>query len=302
MSTAANTGASVAQTGPVGLVDFEPISNHRFEVAESPVFDDRRKLAFFIDIWGRLLVCYDPCKRQIEVRDLPDMPGFVALSCDDRLILGLGRQIVAFDWVSGQMKTLAELDLSDEERINDGCPAPDGSLVFGTMRIAADLPVGRVQRLFPDGRIEDLGGPFCIPNGPTFDFSGGQYLADSATGQIWHSVSVAAPRKLVHHFPAQVGKPDGMACDTDGRLWCALWDGGAIAAIAPGVAAPHLIRCPASYVTALGPLGAEGAECLVTTAARPLLRAGLPLRHGDGNVFRARLRGSSLTNSLRTTF
>lgn len=285
--------------GGTDLADLRPASEKRFEVAECPIFDDRRQLAFFIDIWGRSLTSYDPATEATASVELPDLVGFVALCRDDRLVVGLRDRIVALDWESGRLEVLRLLDLDENERVNDGCAAPNGSLFFGTMRIAADRPSGRIVRMDRDGHLMTLPGALTIPNGPAFDKWGDMVHTDSATGEIRRTKrgrSRSAPWLTI---PPELGKPDGLCHDTDGRLWCALWGGGAIAVFERDVGEINPKPVPATYVTALGPLGAEGGECLVTTASRPFRQSNAEIGRFDGMVLRARLLGARILPSRR---
>ena len=59
--------------------DIKPISKHRYLVAESPVWDDRRHCAFFVDVKGHLLGAYAPETGAIT----PLMRGEVQTEADD---------------------------------------------------------------------------------------------------------------------------------------------------------------------------------------------------------------------------
>lgn len=294
-----STAHSMSDESGVSLESLRPALTKRFEVAECPIFDNRRQMAFFVDIWGRSISGLDPQSGASRTIQLGDFAGFIALSNSDRLIVGLRNRIVAIDWETGALEVMLALELDAAERVNDGCAAPDGSLCFGTMRIAADKPVGRIVRLDRNGRLETLAEDLTIPNGPVFDPKNRMLYTDSATGQIWRTAGGQAHAAPWCSIPKSSGKPDGLCCDSEGRVWCALWGGGEIACLSDDPTKISGLPVPATYVTAVGPLDATGEQCLVTTASRPFRGIGVKRGAFDGLVLRAELVGVRLRPSGR---
>lgn len=268
------------------LNDIRPISPRPFLAAESPVWDDRRGWAFFVDIKGHALLAWDPETGVLWEWPVAQDIGFVALTGGAELILGLKSGLALFDPETGAMSPLTGFSPPGDERINDGKVAPDGSLYFGTMGDAAEPGKGRLFRLDPALRLTEVASGYGVPNGPAFASDGSFYHCATDAGRIdRHGPEGAEPFILL---PTEIGGPDGLALDDAGRLWAGLW-GGAGLLVADAAGAYEVLPLPATYVTSMAPVGPDGRTLLITTAASPLLRGargGLPL---EGRVLVARL-------------
>lgn len=103
-------------------------------VGESAVWDDRRQCLWWVDIGGKRIHRLAPDGGEHVSFATPDRPTSIGLTADDRLIVGLMKQVAL--WTpGGDFETLAEIepDLADN-RLNEGQVAPDGSYWVGTMQ------------------------------------------------------------------------------------------------------------------------------------------------------------------------
>jgi len=120
--------------------------------------------------------------------------------------------------------------LSSDEVLNDGAVHPTGRfVVFGSRDRAEVQPLGHMWCL--GHTLKQLPWSFTVFNGPTFSPTGDRiYIADSAARTIY-TAPVDAERQLIGDrsvfavVPDHLGYPDGMACDAEGALWSAHWDG-----------------------------------------------------------------------------
>ncbi|MDF1779322.1 MAG: SMP-30/gluconolactonase/LRE family protein [Rhizobiaceae bacterium] len=285
----------------LGLSECRPISDHRYLAAESPIWDDRRGCAFFVDIKGHLLCAHDPATGATRHWPVAEDIGFVALTTGEGLVLGLKSGLYLFDLQSSVMTRLPVLDVAEDERLNDGKVAPDGSLYFGTMALDAAAGRGRLFRLAADMSLELIDRDYGVPNGPAFTPDGALLHCDTSVNRIhqlcrdedgWRRVKTL-------EIPEKYGHPDGIELDPAGNLWAGLWGGSGLLTIAASSGLMQHLPLPASYVTSLCPIGTDATTLLVTSARTPLLRGEPQRQPHDGAVFIARLESSWPARSCR---
>ena len=143
-------------------------------VGESIVYDDRSDALLWVDICGRRI-------HRLQLRDgahetwpTPEFVTSIGLRHDGGAIVGLTKRVVLWDF-DDRFETFADVepDLPDN-RLNEGCVAPDGSFWVGTMQsnLAEDgspkeitANTGALYRVAPDGQVTRLtGAEFGITN------------------------------------------------------------------------------------------------------------------------------------------
>lgn len=167
--------------------------------------------------------------------------------------------------------------------MNDGASDPHGRFWAGSMAYDEVRGVGSVYRVDPDGTVNRVLDGFTVPNGPAFSADGRlMYLADSAEGVIYRfpvDPDTGELGERAEFARVQAGSPDGMAVDTDGYLWSAIWGGGEVRRFDPSGALERVLAVPARQPTSV--CLARG-QLLVTSAAVGL---DAPGEH-DGAVLR----------------
>lgn len=282
----------VAQRGigtPPVISNPMPISQQQFQVAESPVWDDRTCIAYFVDIKGRLLCAFNPKSDELIHWVMPEDIGFVALTDTSMLILGLQSGLVLFDPADGTMERMGSVPIAADERINDGKVNSAGDLFFGVMALDGSPGRGKLFRLDRQLNLTVVHEGYDIPNGPAFAADGALYHCDTPKGLVYriHCNGGVWQQTIAFEIESGAGAPDGLAVDPFGRLWAGLWGGGSLWVAAGGQTSR--LPIPASYVTALCPIGAEGNQVLITSAYIPILRGATPREAYDGRVFLANL-------------
>lgn len=268
---------------------FRPISDRRFLVAESPVWDDRRNCAFFVDIKGHLLCAFDPETGGLTDWPLPEDVGFVALTDGDTLVLGMRSGPALFDPETSALQPLLPTPLPPDERVNDGKVDACGTLWYGTMRMDAKAGGGALWRLVSGGAPERVAEGYGVPNGPAFDAGGGFFHAATDAGRIDRHGADGTLISVFARLAPEEGRPDGLAVDGEDRLWCGLWGGGGVMVFTPDGTRREIVSLPATYVTSIAAVGRDGAQALVTSAALPLARGEPGPRAQEGCVFLAPL-------------
>ncbi|WP_433234568.1 SMP-30/gluconolactonase/LRE family protein [Actinomadura nitritigenes] len=172
-------------------------------------------------------------------------------------------------------------------RMNDGATDPSGRFWAGSMAFDGTPGAGSLYRADDDGTVHTAMDGLTVPNGPAFTPDGRvMYLADSARGVIYRvavdpSSGELGEREVFARVPD--GSPDGMAVDTEGCLWSAVWGASAVHRYAPSGDLLTVFRLPASRPTSVCLSLEPPHRVLVTTATHGLAAPG----PADGRVLTA---------------
>ncbi|MGP3921964.1 SMP-30/gluconolactonase/LRE family protein [Streptomyces sp. 8N616] len=201
---------------------------------------------------------------------------------------GTGICLIAPD---GTLDWLArpEDDTPAHSRMNDGTADPHGRFWAGSMAYDATEDAGSLYRVDPGGTVTRVLDRITVPNGPAFTADGtAMYLADSARGVIRRypvdpgTGTLGAPEPFAY---VEDASPDGMTVDQQGRLWVAIWGGGAVHRYLPDGTLDRVVPVPAIQPAGVC-LGGPDGRTLHITSARIGLDAPGPL---DGAVFTLRV-------------
>ncbi|AWI59974.1 SMP-30/gluconolactonase/LRE family protein [Sinorhizobium fredii] len=210
---------------------FECVLDLRCEVAESPVYDERRNCLFFVDIGRSMLHRADLSgANHVEWR-LEGGACSLGLAQSGRLVLAQRNGVVLFDPESGAIaRQIAAIEPErPDTRLNDGKVGPDGAFWVGTMHeVSADRrPIASLYRLTQTGAVERKIENIVCSNGLAWSADGAvlfhsdsrgpwidRWQFDGATGEL------SGRRRLVDLDEA-TGRPDGAATDVDGNYWSA---------------------------------------------------------------------------------
>ncbi|WEX75547.1 SMP-30/gluconolactonase/LRE family protein [Sinorhizobium numidicum] len=210
---------------------FECVLDLRCEVAESPVYDDRRNCLFFVDIGRRAIHRADLSGGNHVEWIVEDGACSLGLAQSGRLILAQRERVVLFDPESGVV--VREVAMIEPERpdtrLNDSKVGPDGAFWVGTMHdVTSDRqPIAFLYRVSPEGRVERKASEIVCCNGLAWSADGSvlfhsdsrgpwidRWQFDPATGEI------SGRRRLVV-LDEPTGRPDGAATDFEDNYWSA---------------------------------------------------------------------------------
>lgn len=278
----------------------------RAHLGEGPAWDAARGLLWWVDILAGHLHALDPAGVADRVFAVGMPLGCVAPTRSGGLVAGVrdGIAVLEVDLTAApgvapgtvRATTLArpEPELPGN-RFNDGKCGPDGRFLAGTMDEAEVERSGSLYSCSPDGRVRRLLGGLGISNGlawspdgrtlfhvdtPTREIRAFDY--DPATGEV------SRPRIAVT-VPTELGWPDGMTADAEGRLWLAMWKGAAVTVWDPqrGTLLER-IPIPARNVTSCAFGGPDLSDLYVTSARKDLGPTDLAEYPASGGLFRLR--------------
>jgi sugar lactone lactonase YvrE len=222
------------------------------------------------------------------------MLGCVAPTRSGNVILAFKGGLASLDLSSFKLTAITnpENDLPGN-RFNDGKCDPAGRFLAGTMDNAELLATGSLYSLSSGGLLKTLLTGTRISNGlawsPDYKIL---YFIDTPTRQVMaydydlYSGDIANPR-IALSIPEEMGWPDGMTSDTNGRLWVAMWAGAALTVWDPDSGRLlEKIPIPAKNVTSCAFGGSDQNELYITTARKGLDPADLSEFPATGGLFR----------------
>jgi D-xylonolactonase len=248
------------------------------ELGEGPVWVERDKALWFVDIKKQKIHRYDPADGNKRSWDSPEQVGFVLPAKRGGFVAGLQSGLHHFDEASGKFELIVEVD-SDKptNRLNDGVVDPQGRLWFGTMDNEEKSKNGAFY-CFADGRltrtpidnIEITNGPAVSPDGRTL------YVVDTLKGTI-EAVNIGDDgtlgdrRPFVRIDPAE-GYPDGPTIDSEGCVWISLYAGWEARRYSPTGELLERVRFPVANITKIA-FGGDDVRTAYATTARQMLSA-----------------------------
>lgn len=265
----------------------EPVSAVRSRLGECPVWCERTRRLWWVDVLAPALWSFDPaggaCRsHRVGARRL----GSIALRRGGGLLLACDDGIHAYDPDSGRQTFLVDPEPGVAgHRKNDGRADPYGNFWVGTLREADYAKVGALYRIAPDLSVSQQAQGLAIPNSIAFDARRRRlYYADTRAYAIWAcdqdpaTGDISARRTFATTIPP--ARPDGSCIDAEGCLWNAEYAGGRIVRYAPSGEVLRSIALPVSHPTCCC-FGGPGLDRLfVTTASEALApqeRAAEPL-------------------------
>lgn len=161
----------------------------------------------------------------------PAEPGFLVPRRGGRLICGMRGGLYDFDSVTGAFTLLVPIEHDKpRHRINDGFVDNAGRLWFGTLHEDCKIEGGALYGWQKDRPVVCHDAGYVVTNGPAVSPDGSAlYHTDSGARTVYvfevsASATLSRKRPFIH-FPEEGVYPDGMAVDSAGHLWIALFNG-----------------------------------------------------------------------------
>ena len=262
----------------IGSTNVQVVVDRSFDLGENPLWDERRQVYLWTDINAGQVWEYDPGLNVSRCRyEGPPVGGFT-LQADGALLLFRVDDIARLG-LDGRVRMVTTFVDHRAKRFNDVIATPDGSVLAGT--IGRDDRSGGVYHVTRDGRVHPLFHRTGISNGMGFSPDlRTWYWTCSTQREIWRfdydaergAVGLDTGRRIYeakHHDPDHV-VPDGLAVDTQGRLWSARWGGSCVVQHDTDGRVIRRIDVPTAKVTSLAFGGPNLDEMLITTSQGPV--------------------------------
>lgn len=185
----------------------------------------------------------------------------------------------------GTLRALPEVFGSPDVRFNEGGCDPDGRFYCGTTAYDQTPGAARLYRLDTELTVTTVLEGVTISNGLEWSPDGAlAYYVDTATGRVDVFDYDGELRDRRPFAEVDRGHPDGLTVDSEGGVWVALYDGGAVHRYAPDGRLDAVVEVAARKVTACAFGGERLDELFVTTSREDLEPGDDPLA---GSLFRA---------------
>ncbi len=250
-------------------------------LAEGPVWSAREQRLYWVDILEPAVHRFDPATGTNETCPMPRLVGAVIERRKGGLIVVTQDGVEALDFATHTLSALVDPESNmPDNRFNDGKCDANGRIWAGTMSLDASRKSGGLYRIKPDLSWKRMDHPFLVANGLDWSPDGQTlYFVDSAQGTIFAypfspSGGELGSRRVFARIEPREGRPDGLAVDAEGCLWCALWDGWGVRRFAPDGRVLRDLRLPVPRPTSVA-FGGPDLDVLYITTARIRLPAKL---------------------------
>jgi sugar lactone lactonase YvrE len=201
------------------------------ELGEGPVWVERDRALWFVDIKRQQIHRYDPADGAKRSWPAPEQVGFVFPAERGGFVAGLQSGLYHFDEATGAFELIVAVESNlPTNRLNDGVVDPEGRLWFGTMDNGERAKsgafycfAGRELTRTPIEEIAITNGPAVSPDGLLL------YVVDTLKGtidraDIRNDGTLGERRPFVRIDPKH-GHPDGPTIDAEGCVWIGLYAG-----------------------------------------------------------------------------
>ena len=252
--------------------------------AENPLWHSQHKQVYWTDIPNGRLFRHTPEFDGYEQIYLGEPVGGFTIQADDSLLLFKTNGAIEI-WDKGELTTVVEeIPEARGTRFNDAIADPEGRVFSGTM--AANGKPGRFYRIDTDGSVHELFDDMLVPNGMGFSLDYTHfYLTDSDNHVIYRcdydrNTGNLTNRIPLINTPEDEGVPDGMTVDTEGYIWSARWNGGAVYRYSPEGEQVLRVEMPTPKISCVA-FGKDDYKTLLISSAREDQAIGLDNVAGD---------------------
>jgi len=246
------------------------------ELGEGPVWVERDRALWFVDIKRQQIHRYDPADGAKRSWPAPEQVGFVFPAERGGFLAGLQSGLYHFDEATGAFELIVAVESGlPTNRLNDGVVDPEGRLWFGTMDNGERAKsgafycfAGRELTRTPIDEIAITNGPAVSPDGRLL------YVVDTLKGtidlaDIRDDGTLGERRPFVRIDPKH-GHPDGPTIDAEGCVWISLYAGWEARRYSPAGELLERVRFPVANITKLA-FGGDDLRTAYATTARQLL-------------------------------
>lgn len=235
---------------------------------EGAFWDAEQHRLLMVDVLAGDILAVDSAG--VERRHMGDVAAVVRRRLRGGYVVALEREIVLTDedW---RIERSVPTHSSTEIRLNEGGCDPSGRFYCGSMAYDFREGAGTLFRLDADLSLSAALEDVTISNGIQWAADGRTaFYNDTATGRVdafdVDDDGVLRERRTVATIEPP-GAPDGMAIDTAGGLWIALWGGSGVVRLDERGRVSERVELPVPQVTSCA-FGGPGRDILHITTSR----------------------------------
>lgn len=276
------------------------------KLGEGAFWDHQSKQFYWVDILNKQLYIYNPETGENKNFEMPSRIGTVVPQTDSTAVVALDDGIYIQNIKSGVLSLLSDVEATKtENRFNDGKCDPNGNLWVGSMHLAEKEPNAKLYKITPEGNATAMLDSITISNGIVWTKDDKtMYYIDTPTAKIRafdydSETATISNERVAVKIPNELGYPDGMAIDSEDKLWVGMWNGNAVIRFDPKTGEVlEKIEVPAHNVTSCAFGGPELKTLYITTASvdmTPDEKENYPLA---GSVFKVKTRVSGMPSTF----
>ncbi len=275
------------------------------QLGESPFWHAPSATLWWVDIAGCALRArsLDGTERRWRFNE---EPGCIAPTLDQRVLVALRSRIELFDPVSGSHQTLCGVPYdTSTTRCNDGRCDPRGRFWVGTVFEPKTAPEAALYclRRATDGSwgLQRELGDNLTANGLAFSPDGRHAYWSNTPEHLIHrfafdlAMGHFGQREEFRRFPRKVegepygGRPDGVAIDSQGAYWVAMYEGGRVLRLAADGSVLLELEVPVTAATMVCLGGPRLRTLFLTSASKGRSAAELAAQADAGHVLAVEL-------------
>ncbi len=263
--------------GEPRVVTADQVTGPAAEHGEGPVWDAGAGVLRYVDMLRGDLLTFHPALAtddpdRLTRTHVADVLAALRPRRDGGWVVATERGFALTDAGSWVARPIAEAFTDPAIRLNEGGCDAAGGFYCGSMAYAKTPGAATLYRLSPEGSVSVILDGITISNGFCLDAAGAiAYYIDTPTRRIdvfdvgADGATLSGRRPFVT-MEAGGGSPDGLTVDADGRVWVALYGGGAVRAYSPGGRLEVVVPIPTPHVTACAFGGPDLRDLFITTS------------------------------------
>jgi sugar lactone lactonase YvrE len=245
------------------------------ELGEGVIWHAAERAVYFVDVKKQKIHRCDEHGQHRNTWHVPAQIGFILPTTKGDFICGLQSGLHYFAQHSGSFSQINTIDSAyPHNRLNDGHVDQHGLIWFGTMDDQEIDNSGTLYSMNSAGTVVAHDSQYVITNGPAVSPDGRTlYHTDTVNKSIYAfdlGVDHRLSNKRLFVKIGDAGHPDGMAVDSDGNVWVALFGGWRIDRFSPTGELLESVPFPCANVTKLAFGGDDLCTVFATTARKGL--------------------------------
>jgi sugar lactone lactonase YvrE len=256
---------------------YKTITNEKCSIAESPIWDYKKRILLWTDLMQGFLYWY--CPETAEIVKFAENKKVCGFSlAKDGLFCACIDGLYFWDEEKG-FRLFADYYNNELLKCNDAIADIKGRFLFGTVYYTqencnGDYPLGKLYKVENDGSVCVLDEGFHHVNGLGFSPDNKTfYFTDTVLRVIYaydYNVlnGTVMNRRVFAEVPGDEGIPDGLTVDAKGFVWSAQWYGGCIVRYDPDGKVERRVHLPVKQVSSLIFGGVDMTDIFITTAGK----------------------------------
>jgi sugar lactone lactonase YvrE len=278
-------------------------SRSSYELGEGPLWDPDRGILRWVDILGARIhvgvLDGDQVAEQASWSLLPAPRTIGAVAAPAFLGRAQGTLVAAHDRVvhvdeDATEHLVALLCVDEPRRLNDGVTDPVGRYLVGSAPSGEHTFSERLWLIDHDGTVSVIDDDLGLSNGLAFSADGGTlYSVDTFSHVVRtrpYAVATGAVGERTDFVRVEDGYPDGIAIDSAGHLWVAVFGQGEVRRYDPGGTLVDVVRTPgAPQATNVVLAGPDLSTLVITTAREDMTDQDVAAHPESGRLFTTRV-------------